>query len=160
MTPASSSFARYGTRTTRLKNAACQSKTGTIRKIGRSTRSRACFRSRGRLRAGSGGGLSWALTLRSSRCSIAEEKALPFEPLVPNEKTMDGRHAGDPRLQIASVQNAEDLLRKLNEGGRLNEPAASLASDPALPHLSFVHPLSGEWSRFTIATSGRIWVDL
>ena len=46
---------------------------------------------------------------------IAAEKALPFEPLVPNEKTiaaMREARAG----KLPRFKNAKDLLRELNEG--------------------------------------------
>lgn len=46
---------------------------------------------------------------------IAAEKALPFEPLVPNEETIaamrEARAGGLPRFRTA-----RDLLRDLNEG--------------------------------------------
>jgi len=46
---------------------------------------------------------------------IATEKALPFEPLVPNEKTIaamrEVRAGGLPRFNTSA-----DLLRELNEG--------------------------------------------
>ena len=46
---------------------------------------------------------------------IAAEKALPFEPLVPNEKTiaaMREARAG----KLPRFKSAKDLLRELNEG--------------------------------------------
>ena len=46
---------------------------------------------------------------------IAAEKALPFEPLVPNEKTiaaMREARAG----KLPRFKNTKDLLRELNEG--------------------------------------------
>jgi DNA-damage-inducible protein J len=46
---------------------------------------------------------------------IAAERALPFEPLVPNEKTiaaMREARAG----KLPRFKNAKDLLRELNEG--------------------------------------------
>ena len=46
---------------------------------------------------------------------IATEKALPFEPLVPNEETIaamrEARAGNLPRFK-----NSADLLRELNEG--------------------------------------------
>jgi len=46
---------------------------------------------------------------------IATEKALPFEPLVPNEETIaamrEARAGGLPRFKTSA-----DLLRELNEG--------------------------------------------
>jgi DNA-damage-inducible protein J len=46
---------------------------------------------------------------------IAAEKALPFERLVPNEKTITAmRKARAGRLP--RFKNAKDLLRELNEG--------------------------------------------
>jgi DNA-damage-inducible protein J len=46
---------------------------------------------------------------------IAAEKALPFEPLVPNEKTiaaMREARAG----KLPRFKNSKELLRELNEG--------------------------------------------
>ena len=46
---------------------------------------------------------------------IAAERALPFEPLVPNEKTiaaMREARAG----KLPRFKSAKDLLRELNEG--------------------------------------------
>ena len=46
---------------------------------------------------------------------IAAERALPFEPLVPNEKTIAAmREARSGKLP--RFKNAKDLLRELNEG--------------------------------------------
>jgi DNA-damage-inducible protein J len=46
---------------------------------------------------------------------IAAERALPFEPLVPNEKSIAAmREARSGKLP--RFKNAKDLLRELNEG--------------------------------------------
>jgi DNA-damage-inducible protein J len=46
---------------------------------------------------------------------IAAERALPFEPLVPNEKTIAAmREARSGKLP--RFKNTKDLLRELNEG--------------------------------------------
>ena len=44
---------------------------------------------------------------------IAAEKALPFEPLVPNEKTMKAIQAAR-RGKLKTAGSPENLLRQLN----------------------------------------------
>jgi DNA-damage-inducible protein J len=44
---------------------------------------------------------------------IAAEKALPFEPLVPNEKTIKAIQAGR-RGKSRTAGSPENLLRRLN----------------------------------------------
>ena len=46
---------------------------------------------------------------------IAAERALPFEPLVPNEKTISAMREALGR-KLPRFKNAKDLLRELNEG--------------------------------------------
>ena len=45
---------------------------------------------------------------------IAQEKALPFEPLIPNDKTIEAMTAA--RLgEVVTVDSPEDLFASLNE---------------------------------------------
>jgi DNA-damage-inducible protein J len=45
---------------------------------------------------------------------IAKEKALPFEPLVPNDETIAAMKAAR-RAQLVTVGSPEELMTKLNE---------------------------------------------
>ena len=60
-------------------------------------------------------GLSLSDAFRLLLTRVAAEKALPFEPLVPNEDTIaamrEARAGGLPRFKTA-----KKLLRELNEG--------------------------------------------
>ena len=60
-------------------------------------------------------GLTPSDAFRMMMTRIAREKALPFEPLVPNEETIEAireaRRGGLPRFKTV-----EDLLKDLNEG--------------------------------------------
>jgi DNA-damage-inducible protein J len=47
---------------------------------------------------------------------VAAEKALPFEPLVPNAKTIEAIKAAR-RGELVTVGRPENLLNKLNEEG-------------------------------------------
>ena len=60
-------------------------------------------------------GLTASDAFRMMMTRIAREKALPFEPLVPNGETIEAireaRRGGLPRFKTV-----EDLLKDLNEG--------------------------------------------
>jgi DNA-damage-inducible protein J len=60
-------------------------------------------------------GLTASDAFRMMMTRIAREKALPFEPLVPNEKTIDAmREARKGRLR--RFKTVEDLMKDLNAG--------------------------------------------
>jgi len=44
---------------------------------------------------------------------VAREKALPFEPLVPNQDTIEAMKAAR-RGELTTAGNAENLLKRLN----------------------------------------------
>jgi DNA-damage-inducible protein J len=46
---------------------------------------------------------------------IAKDKALPFEPLVPNTETVEAMRAAR-RGELVTVGSAADLLESLNAG--------------------------------------------
>ncbi len=59
-------------------------------------------------------GLTTSDAIRLMLTRIAREKALPFEPLIPNASTiaaMKEARAGN----LPSVSNVEELMKKLNE---------------------------------------------
>jgi DNA-damage-inducible protein J len=58
-------------------------------------------------------GLTVSDALRLLLVRVAVEKALPFEPLVPNKKTVKAIEAAR-RGKVTKVGNAENLLRRLN----------------------------------------------
>ena len=114
-------------------------------------------------------GLTVSDAFRLMMVRIAKEKALPFEPLVPNEETIEAMKAAR-RGELMTVGPPGKLLQE-PECGLLNTPAAfgatisgrsrdSTASasmrccskqstcwpqDEPLPHRYFDHPLGGEW---------------
>lgn len=58
-------------------------------------------------------GLTVSDAFRLLMMKIAKEKALPFEPLVPNQETIDAMKAAR-KGEMATVQSADDLLASLN----------------------------------------------
>ena len=58
-------------------------------------------------------GLTVSDAFRLMLVRIAREKALPFEPLVPNEETIEAMKAAR-RGQLVTVGPPEDLLASLN----------------------------------------------
>lgn len=59
-------------------------------------------------------GLTLSDAFRLLLIRIAREKALPFEPLVPNEKTIEAIKAAR-RGNLITVGNLDNLLTALNE---------------------------------------------
>ena len=58
-------------------------------------------------------GLTVSDAFRLLMVRVAVEKALPFEPLVPNKKTIKAIEAAR-RGELTTVSNAENLLQRLN----------------------------------------------
>lgn len=58
-------------------------------------------------------GLTVSDAFRLMMVRIAKEKALPFEPLVPNEKTIEAMKAAR-RGGLATASSPEELMTKLN----------------------------------------------
>ncbi len=58
-------------------------------------------------------GLTTSDAFRMMMMRIAKEKALPFEPLVPNEETIEAMKAAR-RGELISACSAENLLETLN----------------------------------------------
>jgi len=61
-------------------------------------------------------GLTVSDAFRLLMMRVAAEKALPFEPLVPNAKTIEAIKAAR-RGELVTVGRPENLLNKLNEEG-------------------------------------------
>ncbi len=59
-------------------------------------------------------GLTVSDAFRLMMVRIAKEKALPFEPLVPNDETIEAIKAAR-RGELVTVGSPEELLAKLNE---------------------------------------------
>ncbi len=59
-------------------------------------------------------GLTASDAFRIMMTRIAKEKALPFEPLVPNEKTIAAMRAAR-QGKLTKVKNIKNLLESLNE---------------------------------------------
>lgn len=60
-------------------------------------------------------GLTVSDAFRLMMVRIAKEKALPFEPLVPNEETIEAMKAAR-RGELTEVGSPDDLVASLNEG--------------------------------------------
>lgn len=60
-------------------------------------------------------GLTVSDAFRMMMVRIAKEKALPFEPLVPNDETIEAMRAAR-RGELTTAGNSKRLLEKLNEG--------------------------------------------
>ena len=60
-------------------------------------------------------GLTVSDAFRLMMVRIAREKALPFEPLVPNDEMIEAIKAAR-RGELATGGSPEELLAKLNEG--------------------------------------------
>jgi DNA-damage-inducible protein J len=58
-------------------------------------------------------GLTVSDALRLLLARVAAEKALPFEPLVPNKRTVDAIEAAR-RGELTTVASPDDLLRRLH----------------------------------------------
>ncbi len=58
-------------------------------------------------------GLTVSDAFRLMMVRIANEKALPFEPLVPNEETIEAMKAAR-RGELETVGSPEELMTKLN----------------------------------------------
>jgi DNA-damage-inducible protein J len=61
-------------------------------------------------------GLTVSDAFRLLMVRVAAEKALPFEPLVPNAETIEAIKAAR-RGELVAVGSPENLLNKLNEEG-------------------------------------------
>jgi DNA-damage-inducible protein J len=61
-------------------------------------------------------GLTVSDAFRLLMVRIAAEKALPFEPLIPNAETIEAIRAAR-RGELVTVGGPENLLKKLNEEG-------------------------------------------
>lgn len=59
-------------------------------------------------------GLTVSDAFRLLLTRVAKEKALPFEPLIPNAKTIAAMKAAR-RGDLISINNVNDLLASLNE---------------------------------------------
>jgi len=60
-------------------------------------------------------GLTVSDAFRLMMMRIAKDKALPFEPLVPNAETIDAMKAAR-RGELVTVGSPADLLKSLNAG--------------------------------------------
>jgi len=58
-------------------------------------------------------GLTVSDAFRLLMVKVAREKALPFEPLVPNQDTIEAMKAAR-RGELTTAGNAENLLKRLN----------------------------------------------
>jgi len=58
-------------------------------------------------------GLTLSDAFRMMVKRIAKEKALPFEPLVPNQETIEAMKAAD-RGEVTKVGHPKNLLKSLN----------------------------------------------
>jgi DNA-damage-inducible protein J len=61
-------------------------------------------------------GLTVSDAFRLMMVRIAKEKALPFEPLVPNAETIEAMKAAR-RGEVVTVGSPDDLVASLNEDG-------------------------------------------
>lgn len=59
-------------------------------------------------------GLTVSDAFRMLLTRIAHEKALPFEPLIPNQETIEAMRAAR-RGDLLEVDSTNDLLKSLNE---------------------------------------------
>jgi len=59
-------------------------------------------------------GLTVSDAFRLMMVRIAAEKALPFQPLIPNEETIEAMKAAR-RGELTTVESPENLLNRLNE---------------------------------------------
>ena len=59
-------------------------------------------------------GLTVSDAFRLMMVRIATEKALPFEPLVPNEETIEAMRAAR-RGELVTANSPEELMTRLNE---------------------------------------------
>ena len=59
-------------------------------------------------------GLTVSDAFRIMLTRIAREKALPFEPLVPNEKTIQAMKDARSGVNTKSFKNVDDLMADLN----------------------------------------------
>jgi DNA-damage-inducible protein J len=60
-------------------------------------------------------GLTVSDAFRLMMVRIAKDKALPFEPLVPNEETIEAMRAAR-RGELTDAGSPDDLVASLNEG--------------------------------------------
>lgn len=60
-------------------------------------------------------GLTASDAFRMMMTRIAREKALPFEPLIPNEETIEAMREAR-RGKLPRFKTVEDLMKDLNEG--------------------------------------------
>jgi DNA-damage-inducible protein J len=65
-------------------------------------------------------GLTVSDAFRMMMVRIAREKALPFEPLVPNAETIEAMKAAR-RGELVNVDSADDLLTSLNEDDQVHK---------------------------------------
>jgi DNA-damage-inducible protein J len=65
-------------------------------------------------------GLTVSDAFRLMMVRIAKEKALPFEPLVPNAETIEAMKAAR-RGELVTVGSPEELLASLNEDDQVHQ---------------------------------------
>ena len=65
-------------------------------------------------------GLTVSDAFRLLMVRVATEKALPFEPLVPNSETIKAMKAAQ-RGEVATVGSVDDLLTSLNAGDKAHQ---------------------------------------
>jgi mRNA interferase YafQ len=108
-------------------------------------------------------GLTVSDAFRLMMVRIAREKALPFDPLVPNDKTIEAMKAARGG-ELTTAGPPERLPASLNEHCQAHEPlqkserhskqldiellkaVTMLAQDEPLPRRYFDHSLAGEWN--------------
>jgi DNA-damage-inducible protein J len=61
-------------------------------------------------------GLAVSDAFRLMMVRIATERALPFQPLIPNDGTIEAMKAAR-RGELTTVEHPENLLNRLNEDG-------------------------------------------
>lgn len=59
-------------------------------------------------------GLTVSDAFRIMLTRVAREKALPFEPLIPNEKTIQAMKDARRGVNMKSFKNVDDLMADLN----------------------------------------------
>ena len=65
-------------------------------------------------------GLTVSDAFRLMMVKIAKEKALPFEPLVPNDETIEAMKAAR-RGELTTAGSPDELLKSLNASSRHSE---------------------------------------
>ena len=76
-------------------------------------------------------GLTVSDAFRMLMVRVARDKALPFEPLVPNEKTIAAIKAAR-RGELGKAKSAGELIEKLNADDKIYEPVQARLSTRAV----------------------------